>query len=154
MYQPRCKSLSLSLSRRRAALSRCALTALTRTPRQACAYLPTYERLLRTSLLTPGNVEVCRHVPAHVMRTRGPFRCREAEEALPTRANACLAPFHPRLFPPLTHLLTLRDGNSDQDDVHKPGRNFMRRNGAHILQHALYSPRYDHAPCAPSADRF
>lgn len=65
--------------------------------------------------------EVCRHVPAHVTRA-WPVRLPRggAKEALPTRANACLAPFHPRLFPPLTHLLTLRDGNSDRDDVHKP----------------------------------
>lgn len=83
--------------------------------------LSTYLRAVVARVVTyVGQREVYKHVPAHVVRTRGLFRCCTAKEALPTRANACLAPFHPRLFPPLTHLLTLRDGNSDRDDVHKP----------------------------------
>lgn len=112
---------------------------------QVCIYLPTYERLLQASLLTTDNaryvgtyllthIHTCMHTHTHTFAgNRGPGACSVAsKEALPTRANACLAPFHPRLFPPLTHLLTLRDGNSDRDDVHKPrrtkrDRNFMRR---------------------------
>lgn len=111
---------------------------------QVCIYLPTYERLLQASLLTTDNARyvgtylltltcIRIRIPSQVIADPGPVPLpRSGKEALPTRANACLAPFHPRLFPPLTHLLTLRDGNSDRDDVLKPrrtkrDRNFMRR---------------------------
>lgn len=111
--ESRCKSLSF----RGSLVCLVALACILR----AGMCLSTYLRAAVARVVTyVGQRVVCKHVPAHVARTRGLFCCRGAKEALPTRANACLAPFHPRLFPLLTHLLTLRDGNSDRDDVHKP----------------------------------
>lgn len=159
IYQPRCKSLF-------AALSVC-LVALARIypGRYVSIYLPTSgcckRRYLRR-IMRDMQARTCSHIHAYTHTCNAdpgpvPLPLR-GKEALPTRANACLAPFHPRLFPPLTHLLILRDGNSDRDNVHKPrrtnrDRNFMRRKTRVILQHVCIMLS-GLTRCAPSADGF